>query len=319
VRSSAAILWDCEFVLPSGRSFAPFARAHWADDPGVDSTLPAHLRHLGGEFVCVPFGIGGAPEALLPAWASESWRRVNPKPHGHSADWPWDLISADSTHIELQLRYPADDDIDFLRRRLSVVADAPAIDLELAVHARRPTRQPIGLHPILRLPEWPSQLRIEAEFDFGFTYPARVPPGVSRVAIGQRFTRLESLAGICGGRVDYSTLPKEAPTEEMLMLCNVQSPVTVHYPEEAAYFRISWDTMLLPSCLLWPSDRALADPPCNGKFRGLGLEPVAAAFDASREFALEENPINMSGVATAVHIVPDAPLTIRYRFEAGDE
>jgi hypothetical protein len=319
VRSTAAMLWDCEFVLPSGRWFAPLARAHWAGDSGIDPALPGHLRHLGGEFVCVPFGIGGAPEDLLPAWASDSWKCINPRPHGLSADAAWELMSADSTHIQLRIAYPAEDDIDFLTRRISIAADASAIDLELRVHARRLTHQPIGLHPILRLPEWPSRLTIDSDFEFGMTYPARLPPGASRVALGQRFTRLDSIPGIRGGMVDYSSFPKEDPTEEMLLLCKVTSPVTVHYAAERAFLRIEWDTSVLPSCLLWPSDRALTESPCDGRFRGLGVEPVAAVFDASREFAVEDNFLNKMGVATAVHITPEAPLVIRYRLEGGDE
>jgi hypothetical protein len=313
------MLWDCEFLLPSGRRFSPFVQAPWADDPTVDPTLPAHIRHLGGEFVCVPFGIGGAPKNLLPEWSSESWKRVNPVPHGHSSDLTWDLISADASQVALRLQYPADDDIDFLTRRLVVVTSRPALDLELTIHARRPTRQPVGLHPILRLPEWPAQLAIQASFEFGFTYPGYLPPGATRVAKGRRFARLDEIGGSAGDAVDYSLLPKESPTEELLMLCNVRSPVSVHYPNERAFFRLSWDTAVLPSCLLWPSDRAWVDPPSNGSFRGFGVEPIAAIFDAAREVALEENFINSCGVPTAVSIVPGHPLTIRYRLEAGDE
>ena len=313
------MLWDCEFRLPSGRRFVPFARAPWADDPTVDANLPAHMRYLGGEFVCVPFGIGGEPEGLLPEWRSDSWKRVNPAAHGHSSNLDWECLSADASQVILRLRYPQDEDIEYLTRRLSVVADAPAIDVELVIHARRPTRQPVGLHPILRLPDWPAQFAIDAAFEFGLTYPAFVPPGASRVAVGQRFARLDGIAGIAGDVVDYSTLPKEAPTEEMLLLCKVRGPITVHYREEHSFFRLTWDTAQLPSCLLWPSDKALADPPWNRSFRGLGMEPVAAVFDAAREVALERNPLNSAGVITAIEVTPDKPVTIRYRMEAGDE
>ncbi len=95
--------------------------------------------------------------------------------------------------VELRLRYPEGDDIEYLTRRLTAVQDAPALDLELTIHARRPTRQPVGLHPIVRLPEWPAQLEIDALFEFGVTYPAVVPPGVGRVIPGQRFSRLASI------------------------------------------------------------------------------------------------------------------------------
>jgi len=314
----AAMLWDCEFRLKSGRRFTPLARAPWADQIGVDASLPAHMRLLGGEFVCLPFGIGGMPADLSPEWRSDAWGNVNRTPHGHSADGTWGLVSSDPSQVELQLQYPQDEDVESVTRRVKVVPDAPALDFELIVKARRCTRQPIGLHPILRLPEWPSQLAIEASFDFGVTYPALVPPGASRVAAGRRFACLSSIDGIRSGSVDYSRLPKQTPTEEMLMLCKVHGPLTVRYMDENACLRLTWDTNVLPSCLLWPSDRALADPPWNQSFRGLGIEPIAAVFDAAREVALERNPINASGVATAVELDPNRPLTIRYRIAADD-
>ena len=318
VRASAAMLWDCEFILPSGRRFEPFARAPWADEPSIDGNLPSHMRHLGGEFVCVPFGIGGRPQGLLPAWDAEEWDRVNPEPHGLSSDASWTLMRADSHEIVLRLDYPASSDIDHLTRRVRAIDDAPALELELTVHARRPTRQPIGLHPILRLPEAPEELLINANFDFGMTYPALTPPGITRVALGRRFERLDAIPGARGGSVDYGRLPKHGPTEEMLMLCGVQSPVIVRYPSERVHFRLSWDTRILPSCLLWPSDRSITDPPWNGRFRGLGLEPLAGIFDGSRELALADNPLAVMGVPTCLVIKPEQPLKIPYRIEVSD-
>jgi hypothetical protein len=85
------------------------------------------------------------------------------------------------------------------------------------------------------------------------------------------------------------------------MLCRVDSPITVRYPAEDVRFRLTWDTKILPSCLLWPTDRSITEPPWNGRFRGLGLEPIAAM-----------------AVATCVEVIPDRPLVIRYRIEAGD-
>jgi hypothetical protein len=317
VRSSAAMLWDCNFILPSGRQFSPLARAPWAQDTNFDPQQPAHLRHLGGEFVCVPFGGGGRPEGLLPQWSSVGWAQGNAEPHGYSANRVWECVAADSSQVILHLTYPAEDDIASLTRRVSVVADTAALDFELTIRARRFTRQPVGLHPILRLSQNPAQLAIEATFEFGLTYPAKVPPGISRVVAGQHFRRLESIPGIHGDRVDYSRMPKGAPTEEMLMLCAVRGPVVVRFLEEGAACYLSWDTSTLPSCMLWLSDDAFTAPPWSG-FRGLGVEPIAAAFDASREVCIRSNPINELGVATAVDIAPPNPLTIRYRLGALD-
>lgn len=102
------------------------------------------------------------------------------------------------------------------------------------------------------------------------------------------------------------------------MLCRVDSPITVRYPAEDVRFRLTWDTKILPSCLLWPTDRSITEPPWNGRFRGLGLDPIAALFDSAREVALENNPIAAMGVATCVEVISDRPLVIRYRIEAGD-
>lgn len=318
VRSAAAMLWDCNLRLPSGRWLAPFARAPWAENPAFDPRQPAYLRHLGGEFVCVPFGAGGVPKDLLPGWASDSWQEVNRDPHGYSAGNEWECIVADAYQVTLRLQYPTDDDIAYLIRRVSVVRNAPALDFELTIHVRRPTRQPVGLHPILRLPEWPSRLALESDFAFGLTYPASLPPGISRVSPGRRFTRLDSIPGVVGEPIDYRLLPKESATEELLMLCNVHGPVVARYIGEGARVHLSWDTSILPSCLLWVSDRAFAESIWQD-FRGIGIEPVAAVFDAAAKVSVGPNPLNKMGVATAIDIDPARPQTIRYRIEAFEE
>jgi len=321
VRAEAALLWECEFLLPSGRRFTPLARAPWATRDGHHESLegqPAHMRFLGGEFACVPFGIGGRPRELLPEWDSPAWDRINPEPHGHSSNLDWRLVELTPREILLRLDYPGGNEVDHLLRRLRVDEHAPALDLELSIYVRRDTRLPVGLHPIAKLPWAVERLRISADFDFGLTYPAWVPPGASRVAAGTRFSRLESVPAIAGGHVDYSVLPKAAPTEEMLMLCGVRAPIRLDYLDEAAFLRLDWDRGVLPSCLLWPSDRALAEPPWNGSFRGLGVEPIAAVFDAAKELTLEANPLTDAGVPTALELRVDTPCTIRYRIEAGD-
>jgi hypothetical protein len=70
--------------------------------------------------------------------------RVNPEPHGLSSNADWNLLAADDHHVSLRLDYPGTSDIQFLTRRVS--ADPDALDLELEIRARRPTRLPIGLH-----------------------------------------------------------------------------------------------------------------------------------------------------------------------------
>ena len=56
VLTTAAMLAECSFALPSG-DFSPFARAPWIGNIS-DPEISGHLRELGGDFVCLPFGVG---------------------------------------------------------------------------------------------------------------------------------------------------------------------------------------------------------------------------------------------------------------------
>jgi hypothetical protein len=60
--------------------------------------------------------------------------------------------------------------------------------------------------------------------------------------------------------------------------------------------------------MMWIHDRGLDDPPWNGRYRGLGLEPMASAFDGPWEVSAGLNPLNAQGFATAVAVDPATPV-----------
>ncbi|MCW2966292.1 MAG: hypothetical protein JWM71_64, partial [Solirubrobacteraceae bacterium] len=306
VALTAGMLTECVFDL-DGRPFAPFATAPWP--PGSTPSSPGHLRVLGAEFVCVPFGEGGSPAGVVPDWAGVVDGSTNAPPHGLPADGEWQLAAVQDGGVTLAFEFPADHPIERLERRIDGVPGEPAIELSLVVVARRSTRTSIGLHPIVRLPETPRALRIVADFDEGFTYPAPVPPGSSRVEPGRRFADLARVPGHAGEE-DLARVPFERPTEEVVQLAGMRGPVRVLFDEEAAGLEVDWDRSVLPSVQLWLSDRALQDEPWNGRYRGLGVEPVASAFDLSNETSTRGNPISDAGYATAVALTAGEPLRI---------
>lgn len=318
VLATGAMLWDCRFRLPSGRRIAPFAACPWAGEDSAEMRAqPGHMRWLGGEFACLPFGAGGPVREPAPDWRHLFDGRVNDPPHGPAANADWTLAAATPSSLELTLDYPAGHDVARLARRIAGVVDRPALDLALTIEARRDCAWPVGLHPILALPERPAALTLEAEFGVGLTYPGIVEPGAMLTLPGQTFADLRSVPGP-GGKADLTRLPPAHPAEDVVQLFDVAGPVRAVYADEGYAVSVDWDRALLPSCQIWVSDRALQSFPWRGRFRGLGIEPTASAFDFAQGVSQAANPIAAMGYPTAVRLAAGKPLTIRYRIEAAE-
>jgi hypothetical protein len=157
---------------------------------------------------------------------------------------------------------------------------------------------------------------LSAGFDVGLTYPAALHPEATQALSGRRFQNLANIPVLTGGFQDFGSLPFDRPAEEVLQLCGVSEPVTIEFLDEGAALEIDWDHDLLPSAQVWISDLALSADPWNGRYRGLGIEPIAAAFDLADSVSTSPNPINDLGFATSISLVPDQPVTIRYGFKA---
>lgn len=312
VALTAGMLTECVFDLDL-RPFDPFARGPWS--PDALPALPGHLRMLGAEFVCLPFGEGGMLDGVVPEWESVVDGTVNTPSHGMPADRDWRLADVRDGGVTLQFDFPPDHDLERLERRIDGVPGEPELQLSLFVVARRRTRTSLGLHPIMRLPDRPRSLRIVADFETGFTYPAPVPPGRSRVTPGRRFTDLSRVPAQ-GGVEDFTRLPFEGPTEEVVQLAGMSGPVQILFDEEAAGLEVDWDRSILPSVQLWLSDRALQDEPWNGRYRGLGVEPIASAFDLSNAISTRPNPISGEGYATHLDLEAGESLRIDYKLRA---
>jgi hypothetical protein len=308
VIANSAMLADCTFDLPGG-AFKPFARAPWMGtfhDPAVSS----HLRDLGGDFVCVPFGrarpIPGAPAD----WAAILTDEGPGHFHGPAANMDWTVDEASAGAITLSLPYPEPSPVAQLVRTITARDGAPALDLTLTIHARRVGRVSVGLHPILRLPDVPGGLHLEADFAFGMTHPGQTPPGVAA-----DFGDLSQVP-VAGGVLDMGRVPLSPRADRVVQLCGMRGPLRATFAGEGAGLLIDWDRGLLPSLQIWHTDGGIGGAPWHNQYRGIGLEPVAAAFDLGDATATAANPIAARGVPTALAIHPDCPVTIRYSLEA---
>lgn len=306
--TTAAMLTDCVFKL-DGRPFAPFARAAWVgtvDDPAI----VGHLRVLAGDFVGIPFGMSRPAPGAPPEWAALMARpAINTTIHGAAADLDWTILSGDDASVTLGLDYPDNSPVERLERTITGGPGSPAIEFTLKIFAREATDISVGLHPNFRLPENPGRLQLDADFAFGLKHPLMVSDGQ------QEFAQLSEVRH-AGRSVDMGHIPLSPRTDANVQLCGMRGPLRATWLDEGAAIVLDWDRALLPSLQIWHTDGGIQQPPWNGTFRAVGLEPMASAFDLHTDVSSNPNPINARGVATSIAIDPASPVTLRHSVTA---
>jgi galactose mutarotase-like enzyme len=264
IHATGAALRNLVLELDDGSTIRPLAEAPWIGDPAVatDKEIAAHLRQLGGEWPCVPFGT----------------TIIDPHHHGYCTDNDWHVTSQGVGTISLAIDYPATHPIARLERRISGVPGTAAIDMELAVEVRRTCKLPLGLHPIFRLPD-KGRLQLDpGAFSRGLTFPKVFEPGVSRLKLGAEFRSLDTVPLARGGAADLSELPADL-REEIIQLEAVAGSVGLFYPDGGHTVRLDWNPVDFPSLVLWLSDCGREAAPWSKRFRGIGVEPVNGYFD----------------------------------------
>ena len=286
VYATGAALHALAFDI-GGRGFAPLAEAPWQTDyiTAPDPAMPRHLQLLGGEWPCVPFGT----------------TRHDPAHQGFGTDDDWRLLARGADWLRLTIDYPEASPVRRLVRELRGVPGKPRLDISLRIDVRDDCILPVGLHPIFRLSD---DLRLEAPgFEYGRSFPRIFEPGRSVLPANAAVEH--------DGRIDDFGNLFETPAkgrEELLQLFHCDGAMTLHYRSEAAKAHLRWDSAALPHCLLWVSNHGRDAAPWNGRFRGLGVEPVNSYFD-----------INDAGPDTAaigLTLRRDRPKDIRYSLSA---
>jgi len=312
-------------VLKCGdRAIRPFYEAPWLGDDSVQP--PGLLGKMRSEFPCVPFGVPYAREAVMESWQESVDTSIDEHDHpldesddlqhGYACVGQWSLVRQTPFEIAIALDYPPASSIARVVRVIRADPQGPAIDFSVSVEARKTTRRPVGVHPNLALPSMVGAMRIEpGDFRFGVVHPGGPEPGVSRAAPGATFDRLDQVPLRDGGVAAFDRFPLAHDTEEILQLCGVDGSVLLTNDEHEVSYRLSWDASVLPSLLLWISNRGRTYSPWNGRNLCLGVEPVASAFELGCRAGLAVNPINERGVSTAITVSPDRATEICYRFE----
>jgi hypothetical protein len=310
-----AMLGPLTFLIDGDRQVSPLYLAPWAaneDRPPLSDML----QSLRGEWPCVPFGSWRPADGFAP-----DWRRVigidqgSRYQHGYSshADWTWSTVT--SSEVELVCRYPDDDDIEELTRRVTPVPDRAAVDLELTVKARRHTRLPVGLHFTFCAPRTPATLR-PGSYREAWTYPGPPFEALQALAPDRRFNDLARVPAADGGFIDATSFPLPVPAEDVIQLNGVDGRFALDLPADDCRVSLEWNAEHFPSVMLWLSNRGLKASPWNGQHVALGIEPVCSAFGLGLATTRADNPLQRSGTATVIEFDPARPFRTRYRISA---
>jgi hypothetical protein len=149
-------------------------------------------------------------------------------------------------------------------------------------------------------------LEINADFSLAWSYPGILEPDRMVCEPGQQFKSLRDAPRRHGGRIDLHRLPLGPPTEDVVLMAGMRRPVCATFHGESFVLELDWNREQLPHCMMWMHDRGSDAEPWAGRYRGLGLEPMAAAFDGPWSLSVGPNPLNAAGYATSVLIRPHA-------------
>ena len=322
VQALGGMIGPVEVVLDDGRAIRPFAVAPWSDAPAEDweATAPPLLKRLRGDWLCLPFGLPGKPRADLDAdWLDGldvDLASPDPAQHGACANADWRLEKAEPRALTMSFAPDEEFPISRIERRISAADGAPTIFVETRIAARAPCELPWGVHPTFHLPEEPGAF----EIGFGgnataFTYPGFFEAGVSRVAHAKVSAGIGAVPMLDGSTRSFSSLPLPFDTEELLLVAGHAGVARLANRAEGYRIVMEWDPKVFPGVLLWVSNRGRRHAPWNGRFLGLGVEPVCAPFDLGYAHAVNpKSPLRAQGVATATRFSPERDLETRYRF-----
>lgn len=282
-----------------GDGMSVFYKAPWLKD-GVSDDQPPLMRRLAGEWVGVPFGCVNEDSDAFFAQA----------PHGLPVNgvWSWDEQTPHkaSLHYDYPETYP-------LHRveRCVELADDGVVRFSARIVAREKCRLPIGIHPIFPVGGDAGAVEIDTR-SHGMTYLVPTEPGVSRLAAKARFDDLGAVPAAAGGTLDLRRLPLPFATEEIVQLLAPAEGIRLSYPQRRLCLDFSWDTQVLPNCLLWISNGGRGFSPWNGRNYCLGVEPICSAWDRGPE-SLGDNPISALGEKTFVSFEAGETVPLTYQ------
>lgn len=285
-----------EFNLHGDHWVSPYSTAPWTADDYED--IPDLLRHLRGDFFCLPFGV------------DES----SPYPHGEVANRDWKLESKTNTSLSLTIE-PSE-----VGGRIQKVASLRDDHLALYqehVFAGIEGDYNFGHHPILQLPEEPECLIRTSPFKFGCVYPEEFADSTigERCSLqrGARFETLNEVLLAEGGTTSLASYPARDGYDDLVMISADGGQfawTAVSFPEYVwiALRRVDQ----FPSTLFWFSNGGRPQEPWSSRHRNrMGIEDVCSYFHGGLSDS-REGRLDHLGIPTTQYFSKEQPTILRH-------
>lgn len=297
------------FAAGTPQEFSPTFTAQW--DGFSEAPILDKLR---GDFFCLPFGAAPASAEDLPADWRAGYAGESPWIHGPSSNLDWSIQSAGEQSAVLVLEYPADSPVERVERHVSCSDDA--VNFVDQIYVRRDCRLPVGVHPMVSLPEeaGKAQLRLPEVESF---WALPLDSGTTVLELGAVFDDITCAPRADGSTIDLSRLPLDEKVDEIVLAAGVKDG-TITLVNEASGYSVSvvWDRTYLKHALLWISNRGRQALPWGGQNLCLGIEPITAAFDFGEGVSAGPNPLARAGFDTAIDFTAGEVYEVRHSITA---
>ncbi|MGB2821834.1 MAG: hypothetical protein WBF17_12695, partial [Phycisphaerae bacterium] len=270
------------------------------------------LVPLRGDFFCMPFG------------APSTHRGESHVCHGETATAKWKCrgVKADGDVTRLTMTMKTKVRPGKVTKRLQLVAGHNVVYVQHVLEGYSGGVS-LGHHAILAVGEREGSIRVATSpFRLGMTNPGVVGDPAERqyqsLAIGEEFTSLAEVPLLWKdpATADCTRFPARTGFTDLLGVfakpeeCPAWTTATVE-DEGFLWFALK-DPAVLPTTLLWISNRGRHNPPWNGRNRCLGLEDVCGYFANGLADSARENLLTQAGIPTTVRLSKKAPTTINY-------
>ena len=298
----------------------PLHTANWSEKNSDKlKEQPGIIKQLRGEFPCVPFGINTSIDEITEEWKetySEEPYVVN-DPHGFAANNDWDILEYSKCHAIFKIKYPEEDNIDYLIRTINVNNNNPnKINCSLKIIVKKDCSLPIGLHPMINIPRDKNKIKIlPGKFLFGLTYPGIFLKDKNLGAKGEEFFSITKVISNNNKYIDLSSPPFDGNYEDLFQLCGVDGKMVVENYIDNYRLSYDWDPNHFSSILMWISNKGRSEFPWNENHITVGLEPITSAFGLSTHISKNSrNPISSKGISTSIKFYKNKTWITNYSF-----
>jgi hypothetical protein len=290
----------------------PYYVSPWQDE-GQKIAEPV-LVPLRGDFFCMPFGANSAP-----------YRGQKYDLHGEPAGRKWALSGTETVDgvstmsLRMKTRLPEGE----VRREFHTV-DGQNVIYTREVLSGYSARVPLGHHATLAMPEKEGSVLVATS---GIRYGSTNPTPTGDPAKGEyqssapdrRFKSLSRVPLLSHDprTGDFSAFPTRRGYTDLAAVFHrpgVGKPAwtTATFTTEGYLWFALKDPDLLPTTLLWVSNRGRHFAPWDSRNCCLGLEDVCGFFAEGIAPSLRANFLSRDGIATCVRLSPKQPTEIRY-------